>query len=331
MAAMVDRMQSEGYTEVTVCLSDMKSGYHHVSIAEDCWRFFAFTVGGVVLVYTVLNFGWAQSPRLYCQAEGLKHAAFKMLGVQLAEYIDDSARPYPNRATGLAVERLLLKLGTLLGGYYSFGKMTRGANGEVYFDKMQMWPGRVVEFLGFLLDLIARTISLPEDKLAYIERRLREWVARGELTARDLARFAGLLISIQPAIPFSKGFARDALRATIGTVRWDEAMPPVPAVLETMSWLLQHMRQWNGTHWYAYPACIRIMGDYSPNGSGGIIQTVSMSDGAEGSAAWRSRPRDLPIEMVSSFTPEDRLAIQEGTMSSACGELSGPVHRSGDG
>ena len=63
-------------------------------------------------MYAVLNFGWAQAPRLYCQAEGLKHTTFKLLGVQLAEYIDDSARPYPNRATGLAVERLLLKLGT---------------------------------------------------------------------------------------------------------------------------------------------------------------------------------------------------------------------------
>ena len=48
--------------------------------------------------------------------------------------------------------------------------------------------------------------------------------------------------------------------------------------------------------------------------------TVATSDGAEGSAAWKSRPRDLPIETVSSFTPADYRAIQEGTMSSACGE-----------
>lgn len=325
LAAMVDRMRQEGATEVVVCCSDMKSGYFHVPLAEDCWKFFAFEVGGVVMCYTVLNFGFAQSPRIYCAVEGMKHAAFTALGVQLAEYIDDSARPYVDRAASLAIERRLLRLGTLLGGYYSFGDMQRGPRGEVFYAKMQLWPQRWVEFLGFMLDLEKRTISIPESKLAYLERRLGEWLAQGDLSSRDLARFAGLLISIQPAIPFSKGLARDALRALVGAEDWDAVMPPPEGVKRIMEWLLGHMRAWNGTHWYAYPAGIRVMGDYSPNGTGGVIARVGLSDG-EGSLAWQSAPFDLPIEVVASFSPEDFDAIKEGRMSSARGELVAADH-----
>ena len=83
----------------------------------------------------------------------------------------------------LLVERLLLRTGTLLGGYYSFGEMTRGPRGEVYFSKMQLWPERAVEFLGFLLDLDNRTIAVPEGKMEYILRRLRGWLAQAELAS----------------------------------------------------------------------------------------------------------------------------------------------------
>lgn len=325
LAAMVDRMQLEGATEVVVCCTDMKSGYFHVPIAEDCWKYFCFEVEGVVCCYTCLNFGFAQSPRFYCAAEGLKHEAYRKLGVSLAEYIDDSARPYRNRAESLAVERRLLQLGTLLGGYYSFGQLTRGPNGEVFFSKMALWPGEEVEFLGFLLDLVRRVIAVPEAKLAYIERRIREWLAQGDLSPRDMARFAGLLVSIQPAIPFSKGLARDALRACVGAINWDEAFMPPPALRVVMQWLLDHMRAWNGTHWYTYPAGLRIMGDYSPTGTGGVIASVSLMEGDE-KLVWRSAPKLLPIEVVSNFSQEDFDAIQAGSMSSVRGELVAALH-----
>ena len=325
LAAMVDRMQRDGAAEVVVCCTDMKSGYFHVPIAEDCWKYFCFEVDGVVCCYTCLNFGFAQSPRFYCAAEGLKHDVYRKLGVSLAEYIDDSARPYRNRAESLAIERRLLQLGTLLGGYYSFGQMTRGQNGEVFFSKMALWPGEQVEFLGFLLDLRRRIIAVPEAKLAYLERRLREWLAQGDLSPRDMARFAGLLVSIQPAIPFSKGLARDALRACVGAVDWDEAFMPPPAVRVVMQWLLDHMRAWNGAHWYAYPAGLRIMGDYSPTGTGGVIASASLMEGDD-KLVWRSAPKLLPIEVVSNFSPEDFDAIRAGRMSSVRGELVAALH-----
>jgi hypothetical protein len=80
-------------------------------------------------------------------------------------------------------------------------------------------------------------------------------------------------------------------------------MPPPEAVRRIMQWLQAHLRQWNGTHGYAYPVGIRIHGDYSPNGTGGVIAQVALTEG-EGAVAWRSTPRGLPIEVVSSFSPE---------------------------
>lgn len=325
LVAMVDRMQHAGATEVVVCCSDMKSGYFHVPIAEECWRFFAFKVDGVVCCYTCLSFGFAQSPRFYCAAEGLKHEAYRAMGVSLAEYIDDSARPYRDRAESLAVERLLLRMGTLLGGYYSFGQMTRGERGEVFFSKMVLWPSREVEFLGFQLDLARRTIAVPETKLLYLEQRIEGWLAQELLSPRDMARFAGLLVSIQPAIPFSKGLARDALRAVTGVASWDEAFMPPPALRVVMRWLLMHMRAWNGTHWYAYPAGLRLIGDYSPNGTGGVIAAVQLVEG-DCNVVWRSAARDLPIEVVSTFSPADMAAIARGEMSSVRGELVAALH-----
>ena len=326
LANMVDRMQAAGATEVVVCLSDMKAGYLHVPIAEECWKFFGFSVGGVDMCYTVLNFGFSQSPRKYCEIEGLKHATYRSLGVQLVEYIDDSARPYPCKERSLATEKLLLRLGTLLGGYYSFGQMTRGPRGEVYFSKMQLWPERQVEFLGFLLNLLDRTIAVPENKLVYLERRLGEWLEATSLTPRDLARFAGLLVSIQPAIPFAKGLTQPCMAFLAGTSSWDEELPPPAETRVIMKWMRDHLREWNGTHWYAYPPGLRIMGDYSPSGTGGIILKVRLMDGGSDGPVWESDPTEVPTEVVSSFSPEEWDAILKGDMSCTRGECTAMAH-----
>ena len=323
LADMVDTMQKLGATEVVVCLSDMKAGYLHVPIAPECWKYFCFELAGVVMCYTVLNFGFSQSPRLYVGVEGLKHSVYRTLGVQLVEYIDDSARPYTSKEKSLITEKLLLRLGTLLGGYYSFGKMTRGPAGEVFFEKMQLWPERSVEFLGFLLDLVSRRISIPDKKLRYILRRVREWLEMDELAATDMARLAGLLISIQPAVPISRALAHDCFKAVSGATSWREAFPTPEYIKVLLTWLSDNLELWNGQHWYTYPAGISVRGDYSPNGTGGIIFKASLEDGG---VKWSSQPRDLPIEVASSFSPEEWEMILQGTMSSALGEAVAMRH-----
>ena len=323
LAAMVDEMQNLGATEVVVCLSDMKAGYLHCPLAPEVWKYFCFELGGVVMCYTVLNFGFAQSPRLYCSVEGLKHSVYRTLGVQLVEYIDDSARPYQSTARSLATEKLLLRLGTLLGGYYSFGEMTRGPKGEVFFEKMQLWPERKVEFLGFMMDLEKREVSIPQKKMDYILRRVGEWEAQGAMSTQDLARLAGLLVSIQPAIPISKALAHQCFRAISGAGTWREAFPTPEYVQQLLQWLMENLAAWNGQHWYKYPAGIAISGDYSPNGTGGIIFSVKLEDGEP---QWKSAPRDMPIDVVASFSPEERQLLIEGSMSSALGELVATRH-----
>ena len=117
-------MQGEADEQVLICLSDMKSGYHHVPIHEGDWTWMAIVIDGEYFAFPAMTFGMSCAVEVYCSIEGEKHRCLRRLGLSLVQYIDDRASPYHTVPHALFCETWIIRLVTALGGFLSFGELT---------------------------------------------------------------------------------------------------------------------------------------------------------------------------------------------------------------
>ena len=72
---------------------DLKSGYHHVDIHEDCWPYLGFSWGTGVLrryyVFRVLPFGLASACYVFTKLLRPLVKRWRSLGIRAIVYIDD--------------------------------------------------------------------------------------------------------------------------------------------------------------------------------------------------------------------------------------------------
>ena len=61
-------------------------------------------------------------------------------------------------------------------------------------------PTQMIEFLGFLVDSKSVSISLPQDKIAKVQKQCRRMLSRRSASARELAKLVGLLTSQNTAV-----------------------------------------------------------------------------------------------------------------------------------
>lgn len=66
--------------------------------------------------------------------------------------------------------------------------------------KSLLTPSRQVTFLGFTIDSVARTLSLPPKKIVRMRRELRRTLAHPSTSLQQIARVVGLLSSSIQAI-----------------------------------------------------------------------------------------------------------------------------------
>ena len=70
----------------------------------------------------------------------------------------------------------------------------------INMEKSVFTPAQTIEFLGFSLDTVAMTISLPKQKLSTIQKTAGKLLRQTMVSARELAQLLGMLIAAHPAI-----------------------------------------------------------------------------------------------------------------------------------
>lgn len=261
LLTLVKAMQANG-EDVLLCLSDMKSGYHHVPIHEDDWTYMAVIIEGEYYVFPAMTFGMSCAVEVYCSLEGEKHRALRQLGMLLVQYIDDRASPYPNRARALFCETWIVRLVTALGGFLSFGDLTF-VDGKATFSKVQLWPLPEGEFLGFLICIARRMVLIPEKKIVLFLALCEELLGKGSTTAREKARFVGLLVSFMPAVVPCRLFLGRMYKALTGVTSWDALYETPEEEKAIIRFYSEHIRSWNGTRWVRRPVKLTLCGDAS--------------------------------------------------------------------
>ena len=165
-------------------------------------------------------------------------------------------------------EKHFFGLHAALGYYFSFGSRYKAEDGTPRFDKVVLWPQPVVEQLGFVLDARPdeRKILVPEKKSKFLIEKCRSLQEalkeEGGVTKRMFAQVAGVLISVQMAIPVAKLLAGDCVHAMAGRLKMEDVLNAENArdVLES---ILRALERGNGRRYYRLADGLQIGSDYS--------------------------------------------------------------------
>lgn len=173
------------------CRVDLKDAYLHVPVAPAHQRFFRFRFKGEVYQWRCLAFGYRDAPRFF---QKLMIAALweeREDGIRLVIYLDDililASSSSLCRAHLFRVLKKLLTLGFIIN-----------------LEKSILVPVQRIQFLGVILDFLAMTMELPQDKLVVFLRRIKKLLKKAKkskvFTLLELQSLVGTLLSVSSCV-----------------------------------------------------------------------------------------------------------------------------------
>ena len=116
------------------------------------------------------------------------------------------------------------------------------------------------------MDSATCQLSVPQDKVDYIEELIHASLKSPSVTRRQLASIAGGLMAVAPAVYMAPLYTRLLYRAMSGNSRWDaELDDPRIAEPDLLYWL-HHIEEVNGRSWLHSLEYIHVVGDASSIG-----------------------------------------------------------------
>ncbi|XP_044146965.1 uncharacterized protein LOC122935270 [Bufo gargarizans] len=168
---------------------DLKDAYLTVPVEESSRDLLRFKWKGEIWRFTCLPFGLSSAPWCFTKLMRPVVAWLRSRGIRLIIYLDDILLLAQDRQTLLSHLELTSSLLTGLGFL-------------INYDKSVLTPARIMEFLGFSVDSVTETLSLPTTKIKEIRKELRRTLDMPRISLRHLARIIGLLSSsIQAVFP----------------------------------------------------------------------------------------------------------------------------------
>ena len=184
---MLPSMVSQGWLMAKL---DLKDAYLTIPIAQESRKLLTFQAGPPhqLMQFRCLPFGLCTAPFTFSKATKPITQFLRQLGIHLIVYLDDLLLAAPSR------EQLLVNLSTAIWLLSSLGFL-------INIPKSITTPTCLLEFLGFVVDTEAMTISLPTHKISAIMKDITRLLQSELLPVRDLACLIGTLVATRPACP----------------------------------------------------------------------------------------------------------------------------------
>lgn len=187
-------------------------------------------------------------------------------GVRLIVYLDDILILHQSREALLTHLRWAMDLLSGLGFL-------------INREKSCLAPRQEIEFLGFMVDSLSETLSLPTAKLRLIRKELRHALSLPLLSLRHLARLIGLLASsIQAVFPAPLHY-RALQRLKIAHLRsgasYADSVVLDSESREEIRWWLANLEAWNGRAIFGPRPDVTIESDASLLGWGAHCNGIS--------------------------------------------------------
>lgn len=164
---------------------DLKQAYFTVKIDDDFQRYLKFTWKGQLYQYTCFPNGLASCPRKFTKIMKVPLSCLREQGHIIIGYLDDffiQAQQKENcRQSTRTAANLLQRLGFV-----------------VHLEKSQLEPKTCLEILGFVIDSVAMTVSLPAEKKTKILEMIDLVLNRHKVQIRTVASLIGNFVSSFP-------------------------------------------------------------------------------------------------------------------------------------
>ena len=174
---------------------DLTDAYLTVKISPDHVSYLKFIHRGVVLMYLVLPFGISSAPRKFTKVLVPILSLIHKMGIVCITYIDDGYTCSPT------FDLCFTNICTIMRIFSSFGFI-------LHRKKSAPFPSQRVRSLGFILDSITMTISLPHDKISNAIQVCDMALVMRTFSIRSLAQLIGIFISLFPACPLGRAHYR---------------------------------------------------------------------------------------------------------------------------
>ena len=170
---------------------DFKSGYHHIDIHRQNWKFLGFSWGQgreqQFYVFCVLPFGLATACYLFTKLLRPLVWHWRAQGLQAVVYLDDgmvavSGKKEAQIASVLVQEDL------------------SSAGFVINHAKCNWTPSQQCAWLNFELDLEQGKIIVPQAKINALQSLLKDAIGKCSLPAKVLASITGKIISMSPGL-----------------------------------------------------------------------------------------------------------------------------------
>ena len=235
-------------------LTDHKSGYHQLKMAEETYTFLGVSFQGQVYHFAALPFGLSSACRTYTILMKAVYSPLRKLGQRMTFLIDDACFVFPSWLLARYRGHLIIKLMSALGFVLSF-------------QKCVLLPTQVGKFLGLQIDTVHRQFLVPKDKLQYTLDLIDECLQKSEtneLSSRNAARFAGVMLSLHPAVHMAPLYTR-LLFSALQTSDWDAPLLPLGnklAVQDLQFWK-SYLPNYARKSWIRRDKVFKIFGDVS--------------------------------------------------------------------
>ena len=174
---------------------DLQDAYYSVSIDWQFKKYLRFTWKNNLFEFNCLPNGYSGAPRLFTKLMKPIFGKLRSEGYLSVYYLDDSLQ------IGNSFEECRINV-------FATAKLLSEAGFIINTDKSVAIPSQKILFLGFWIDSVEMTVTLPVDKQEKILGLGNKLLDESSVKIRVLAQFIGLLVSSLPAIKFGALFYR---------------------------------------------------------------------------------------------------------------------------
>ena len=157
---------------------DLKDAYLQIPIHQDHQHLLQFQWEEKTYQFMCLPFGLTSAPRVFTKVLRPPLGMLRQVGIRLVVYLDDILILHQSREELECLAPLICSLFKALGLV-------------INTKKSILISQQVVEFLGFLINLLTLQIQMPQEKLRKIQHNARWLLQHQSITVQDLACFMG--------------------------------------------------------------------------------------------------------------------------------------------
>ena len=190
---------------------DLKDAYYSIPMHPSHHKYLKFFWQGKFYMFIALPNGYGPAVRMFSKILKVPFKVLRMKGYISIIYIDDSYLQGDSFESCMENIHQTIHLLSALGF-------------TIHPVKSVMFPSQILTFLGFILNSLNMTISLPEDKQSVILDLCNSALSCKRIKIRTLAKLIGNLVSSFPAVTYGPLYFRHLENSKLWGLRkngWD--------------------------------------------------------------------------------------------------------------